>query len=494
MTKEAYKSGRIKYAVQDGSREFISLLACACADGTTTPPALIYQGKSGDLQDTWMHDLHEGEEAYFTSAENGWSCDALGLAWLRRFDQNTRHKSSRRRLLIVDGHSSHVNWGFVSCADELRILLLILPPHTTHRLQPLDVGLFSPLSQAYSTELQNYTHGGQGWVSMTKRMFWTLFKKAWMISFTEKNIKKAFESTGIWPYNPEKTIRKLQKPVLIPTTPVPLSIRTLSTPLDCRDLRQLGQLSPSLKNVAQLQRFAMMFATKLELTKHENGQLKAALFCEKERRTRSKRLGLTGEVATGAPEFYSPTRVIKAKEFQETKAATQEEETRQKALRKVEKEHARVQKLAQQQETKLQKEMVRTFEKERKDAEKAANRAAIEERKLDRLLAKQAKQITDSQRKLAAIKRKQAAAAAAAASSQKRADKAAPIRRQKAARKPSIPRNKVAAQTTSPRAVSPSKTTADSAPSASVIDLTAAGPAFRSRSGRTVSKPSRFEH
>lgn len=80
MTKEAYKTGRIRFATQDGNREFISLLACICADGTTVPPALIYQGVSGDLQDTWIDDLQEGEEAYFTSAENGWSSDALGLA------------------------------------------------------------------------------------------------------------------------------------------------------------------------------------------------------------------------------------------------------------------------------------------------------------------------------------------------------------------------------------------------------------------------------
>ena len=80
--------------------------------------------------------------------------------------------------MIVDGHSSHVNMGLVTLADDLRILLFILPPHTTHRLQPLDVGLFSPLSQAYSKRLDAYTHGGLGWVTMTKRMFWPLFRDA----------------------------------------------------------------------------------------------------------------------------------------------------------------------------------------------------------------------------------------------------------------------------------------------------------------------------
>ena len=146
-------------------------MACVCADGSTLPPALIYQGASGDLQNTWLDDLHEQNEALFASSTNGWSSAGFGLAWLKRFDQYTRHKGSRRRLLIVDRHSSHVNWSFISLADSLQILLLVLPPHTTHRLQPLDVGLFSPLSNAYSKKLNAYTHKSLGWVSMTKSMF-----------------------------------------------------------------------------------------------------------------------------------------------------------------------------------------------------------------------------------------------------------------------------------------------------------------------------------
>ena len=153
MTKQAYQTGHVRHVLQDGSREFVSLLACACADGSALPPALIYQGASGDLQDTWLEDLKEEDEAHFASSANGWSSAGFGQAWLRLFDRHTRHKGSRKRLLIVDGHSSHVNWGFVNLADSLQILLLVLPPHTTHRLQPLDVGLFSPLANAYSKEL-----------------------------------------------------------------------------------------------------------------------------------------------------------------------------------------------------------------------------------------------------------------------------------------------------------------------------------------------------
>jgi hypothetical protein len=173
MTLHALKSGRIMGASQDGSREFISLLACICADSTFLPPALIYKGDSADLQDLWVEDFNEGDEAYFAATTNGWSCNSLRLQWLQKvFDRHTKAKAgNRRRLLIVDGHSSHVNLKFIEWADNNRILVLILPPHSTHRLQPLDVGLFSPLATAYSNQISKLMANSFGVVSMTKRMF-----------------------------------------------------------------------------------------------------------------------------------------------------------------------------------------------------------------------------------------------------------------------------------------------------------------------------------
>ena len=97
-----------------------------------------------------------GTEAYFAVSEKGWTSNDLGVQWLQKvFDKHTKAKvgQSRRHLLIVDGHSSHVNLSFLEYAHENKIIVLVLPPHTTHRLQSLDVGLFSPLAQQYSQEL-----------------------------------------------------------------------------------------------------------------------------------------------------------------------------------------------------------------------------------------------------------------------------------------------------------------------------------------------------
>ena len=82
MTQEAYESGRVKQAVQDGSREFISLLAYVSAIGQRLPAALIYKCEGFGFQDTWIKDLEDIDKAYFSASSNGWSSNAFGLKWL----------------------------------------------------------------------------------------------------------------------------------------------------------------------------------------------------------------------------------------------------------------------------------------------------------------------------------------------------------------------------------------------------------------------------
>ena len=170
------------------------LIASICADGTHIPPALIYQSESGDLQHSWLQDFDsEKESAYFASSEKGWSNEVLGLQWLEHvFNHNTRRKAARsQRLLIIDGHSSHINLSFIDYADRNRILLAILPPHSTHRLQPLDIGMFSPLATYYSQEVDKFLSNSRGLTRIIKRQFWVFFRKVWRHAFTEKNIKSA---------------------------------------------------------------------------------------------------------------------------------------------------------------------------------------------------------------------------------------------------------------------------------------------------------------
>ena len=309
INREALESGRITRASQDGSREFISLLACISASGTALPPALIYKGDTS-LQNTWLKDWECKDLAHFAVSPNGWSSNALGLHWLQSvFHRYTYETVGRgRRLLLIDSHSSHVNLRFIDTCDRLRILLLILPPHATHRLQPLDVSLFAPLARLYTNNLNDYTANSLGLVSLSKRSFWRLFWPAWQNAFTLANITSAFAKTGIWPLNPSIVLSK----ITIQPTEAPIIPQELKTPMTSHAVRRLQQQyrkAPSSPLLTKLFRANERLVSQHSIDQHTLNGVIGALKLEKKKRRRGKRLNLVKEEDFGA-QFFSPARVV----------------------------------------------------------------------------------------------------------------------------------------------------------------------------------------
>ena len=349
MSTEALDSGRIQYASQDGSREFISLLACISATGIAIPPALIYQGESGTLQSSWVEDWSIETPAYFALSSKGWSCDALGRQWLQTVFQ--RHTKGRgRRLLIVDGHSSHINMEFISLCDQLRILLLVLPPHSTHRLQPLDVSLFAPLSRYYTNGLNDLMFNSLGIISITKRAFWSVFWPAWQQAFSESNILSGFRKTGIWPFDPSIILSQITKPI----SEVAIDTQLVQTPITCRASRRIKQQyrnAPSPSLVTKVFKANEQLTSQHSVDSHIIRCLSNALRNEKKKRQRRKRLNLIGETGSG-PQFFSPHRIQLARDYQDQKDLIETQKQQeiadkkdQSALKKAQKEADKVQRV-----------------------------------------------------------------------------------------------------------------------------------------------------
>lgn len=163
----------------------------------------------------WHCSVTGHNSASFASTPNGWTSDELGLAWVEQiFDKETRDKARRRwRLLFIDGHGSHLTMQFIQRCHELRILLGIYPPHSTHKLQPLDVGLFSPLANYYSQGLGHLLQISAGHTSIRRSDFFAIFWKAYEQAFDQKNILSAWKKTGIWPLDPRIVLDTLpQRP------------------------------------------------------------------------------------------------------------------------------------------------------------------------------------------------------------------------------------------------------------------------------------------
>ena len=82
--------------------------------------------------------------------------NSLGLYYIKHYNKYIRHlvkdsdgKIQQYRLLLMDNYLSHLTWQFIKYALAYKIVLITLLPHSTHKLQLLDVGYFEPLSHYY---------------------------------------------------------------------------------------------------------------------------------------------------------------------------------------------------------------------------------------------------------------------------------------------------------------------------------------------------------
>jgi hypothetical protein len=110
--------------------------------------------KGQNLQTAWVPREMDKDWSWACNMK-GWTCNAIGEEWMRKcFEPTTRNKANgATRLLICDGHGSHVTASFVKFCMDSNIEVVLLPPHSSHLTQPLDVGIFSPLKQKMAEEL-----------------------------------------------------------------------------------------------------------------------------------------------------------------------------------------------------------------------------------------------------------------------------------------------------------------------------------------------------
>jgi hypothetical protein len=79
-----------------------------------------------------------------------------------------------------------------------------MPPHSSHLLQPLDVGCFGPLKKASSREIEQLVKCSITHISKTE--FLPAFHAAFQATMTKSNIEGSFRRAGLVPLNAENVI------------------------------------------------------------------------------------------------------------------------------------------------------------------------------------------------------------------------------------------------------------------------------------------------
>ena len=204
------------YNLENRNRELVTIIETVCADGFALQPTVIFEGKQVNLGWTKSNPCHARSvkkalhlicrtmtffQLSVMCSPNGWTDQELDAKWLEiSFEPMSTacNKTGGYRLLILDGHNSHCTYRFSKFAKEHNIIIICLPSHTMHVLQPCDIGVFGPLVSSWKAQVNQ---AARNYIPITKYNLLEHYSAAQEHAFKSKTIHSAFKKTGIWPMN-----------------------------------------------------------------------------------------------------------------------------------------------------------------------------------------------------------------------------------------------------------------------------------------------------
>jgi hypothetical protein len=317
---------------EPGRKEWVTVVECICGDGTALSPLVIFKGEN--IQTAWIPSEMDNNWSWACNTK-GWTCNAIGEEWIRRcFEPATREKADGAvRLLVADGHGSHVTAPFIRFCIDNNILVLLLPPHSSHLTQPLDVGIFSPLKLRMAEELDRILRYG---VNDLKKFEWAnCYRIARPLGMSPSNIESAWSGAGLIPFAPQKVLRRVktkytEQEIEQLTTPendptLPLSPRSTfnsvpDTPshLDSTIFRSANQTLLNKIQASNLDSPTRSYASKLIslsehlrasniLIKHHHEEL-SAIVKKRKVMAQGKRVALKDQVLVTTEELYAKVK------------------------------------------------------------------------------------------------------------------------------------------------------------------------------------------
>jgi hypothetical protein len=345
-SQEAYKK-------QPGNRESVTIIECVNGAGEAIPPFIIWSAK--EHRNNWIPlSLDKSMDGtVFATSPNGYTDHELSYEWVSKVFHPATVQRCRghTRLLVMDGHSSHLTGNLLGFCHDNNILPICLPSHTTHVLQPLDVGCFGPLAHYYRIEVEEACINGLD--SVSKCDFLRFYAEARQRAFTPETVRSSFSESGIIPFNPSVVYDKIPpaNKDTCPETPAetsrpPTSGGQLKTPGDfasllsyCRQLeKRIGEYgiedSPTSKLSQKVSDGVLRQGAEFAILKKENLGLKKEIKAKKEKNAqRRNKINCSGRVVTLA-QVHQIREEEKRREVEKEEAAERRRERAEQAAKK----------------------------------------------------------------------------------------------------------------------------------------------------------------
>lgn len=177
--------------------ETISCITCCNAEGTFLPPVCVFKGKYKKAE---YEDNMPPGAVVLMSEKSAYVNTEIFTTWLR--DHFIPRKPLGKVLLILDGHASHCSSvELLELARDNDVVLLCLPSHTTHYLQPLDRAVFKSLKTFFYGACQQWVRANPG-RKLSRLQFGQMLSEGWGKACTVSNAVAGFKATGIFPFQP----------------------------------------------------------------------------------------------------------------------------------------------------------------------------------------------------------------------------------------------------------------------------------------------------
>ncbi|XP_011696449.1 PREDICTED: uncharacterized protein LOC105455090 [Wasmannia auropunctata] len=174
----------------------VTMILAVSASGNSVPPLFIFPRKYFK-----PHFIADGPPGCIGTANpSGWVNDEAFLLFITHFVKHVKCTPEKPILLLLDNHATHLSIAVIKYSKDNGIILLSFPPHTSHKLQPLDRSVYGPFKRYVNNATDGWMKSNPG-ITMGIYNIPTIVKQALPLAVTPKNIMSGFQVSGIWPFN-----------------------------------------------------------------------------------------------------------------------------------------------------------------------------------------------------------------------------------------------------------------------------------------------------
>lgn len=174
----------------------VTCAAAVSAAGDVIPPFFIFPRTN--MQSRFMDGCDN--ECVGCANESGYMKETEFIKFIHHFVKYSHATKENPSLLLIDNHTSHLSFNALETAVNHGITIFSFPPHCTHKLQPLDNGVFLPVKTGFVVEHDEWM---KSYVGKKFEIYHVapIVEKCFDEFVTKSVIKTAFTVTGVYELN-----------------------------------------------------------------------------------------------------------------------------------------------------------------------------------------------------------------------------------------------------------------------------------------------------